>query len=258
MSNLFHPDYPHLRLGKKAKRVDKRTLKFGDYLPPQLPPIPSACDWTGKVSSFPMLGNDTCGDCTVAGANHLNQVWTSQASTEIIATTESAIADYSAMTGYDPADPTSDMGDDLLSVLNYWRQTGINGRKILAFVEVDITNLAHLKAAIAIFGGIYGGVQLPKRALQQFSNGERWEDTAPDIIAGGHELPPVSFDTFGPGYVKVPTWARIQYASWPWLLMYLDEAYCVLSRDWLNANGVSPSHFNLAQLQADLQAIEQT
>ena len=51
------------------------------------------------------------------------------------------------------------------------------------------------------------------------------------------------------------TWGERLKMSHNFLLDYAEEAYVVLSPDWLNAMGEAPSNFNLGQLQADLAAL---
>ena len=70
-----------LKFGRKAKRDDrfKRTLSFGDYVSSELA-YPVSTNNLGKVYEklkisniselFPMDGNDTYGDCTIAGLAH--------------------------------------------------------------------------------------------------------------------------------------------------------------------------------------------
>jgi hypothetical protein len=42
--------------------------------------------------------------------------------------------------------------------------------------------------------------------------------------------------------------------SWAFYDAYCDEAFAVLSQDWIN-NGVNPDHVALADLQSDLTKI---
>ena len=239
------------KLGKLPPRIDRRTLKLRDYLV-SLPPIPSAIDWTGKVNQWGMLANDAIGDCAIAAPMHQDEVWTGQTIGEIVPTDAQAIADYSAITGYDPSNPDSDTGCVMLDVLNYWRQTGIGGRKITAYVATGLTQ-ADIQASIALFGSANIGLKLPSRAMQQFEDFFTWDDTGPDDIIGGHDVAAVAYTSLG---VTLITWGRKQYASWPWLLMYMDEAYAALSPDWFKAGGLSPSNWNQAQLEADLLAVQ--
>jgi hypothetical protein len=48
------------------------------------------------------------------------------------------------------------------------------------------------------------------------------------------------------------TWGALQQLSWAWFAAYCDEAYAIITQDWLEANGQAPSGFDTAQLQADL------
>ncbi len=213
----------NLKLGKTPKRDDKRTFKMRSYLP-TLPPVPAAIDWTGKVPIWGMMLNDTIGICTIAAAGHADMTWTSNAQTaEIIPSDSDILAAYKAITGYDPADPATDQGANELDVLNYWRKTGIAGRKIYAYAEVWIGNVDDIKAAVALFGGCYIGVQLPRSAMDAFQSNSVWDDVEDTDIVGGHALWIAAYDDAG---VTLITWGRQQRATWAWLLKYIEEAYC--------------------------------
>ena len=43
--------------------------------------------------------------------------------------------------------------------------------------------------------------------------------------------------------------------SWAWFEKYCDEAYALISCDFLEANGVSPSGFDFATLEKDLTLV---
>lgn len=64
------------KLGKHPPKFYKRTLLFGKYLTAQLPPPPAAVDYSKPVPIWPMMGNDTYGDCTCAAAGHMIEEWT--------------------------------------------------------------------------------------------------------------------------------------------------------------------------------------
>ncbi len=51
------------KLGRKAIKTDSRTLVFGDYLTPALPPPPPAAGWTKGIASWGVMLNDKLGDC---------------------------------------------------------------------------------------------------------------------------------------------------------------------------------------------------
>ncbi|MGB6877319.1 MAG: hypothetical protein WBD87_14935, partial [Candidatus Acidiferrales bacterium] len=100
---------PPFRLGKKPPRIDARTLQLSKYLrlldaasqqgtdrPRGLAPAPPSIDWTAKISSWPMMANDTLGDCTCAAAGHMIECWTANLGDAFTPTNAQIIAAYSA------------------------------------------------------------------------------------------------------------------------------------------------------------------
>jgi hypothetical protein len=51
------------------------------------------------------------------------------------------------------------------------------------------------------------------------------------------------------------TWGQTKKITWAWFEKYCSEAYALVSKDWLKANGVAPSGFDLATLEEDLKAV---
>lgn len=239
------------KLGKHPVRHDPRTFKLADYLP-TLPSVPDSTAWGAKVNDWTMMGNDTVGDCTCAGAGHHIMNWTVNATAVVIPTLEQILAAYSAITGYNPDDPASDQGANMLDVLKYWRKHGIAGHKIVAFMKVDVTNVAEVKAAIALFANLYTGVNLPKSAEEAFARGQVWSDTTDKDILGGHCIAGVDYTA---DEIVFVTWAKSQPVTYPWLITYADEAYVIVTQDWIAANGESPSGLKLAQLLADVKQV---
>ncbi len=43
--------------------------------------------------------------------------------------------------------------------------------------------------------------------------------------------------------------------TWDFFTTYCEESYALVSQDWIETTGLSPSGFNLAALQADCQAL---
>ncbi len=207
-----------------------------------------------------MMDNDQLGDCTCAAAGHLIMEWTSNAQSKMVTPPDQQIVDaYSAITGYNPTTGANDNGAVELDVLNYWRQQGIAGHKILAFIALEPSNHTHIMDAVWIFGGCYIGVALPKSAQAQTSNKQPWSvspqgtggDGAPGSW-GGHAVPVVAYDSRG---LTVVTWGALQTMTWGFWAAYCDEAYAILSPDFISKKGgktATPSGFDLAQLQADL------
>jgi hypothetical protein len=238
------------RLGKGERRIDSRTLCLADYL--KLPAAPVSVSYMTKVRGWGMMLNDSLGDCTCACAGHQIEQWSAYAGRLVVPADSAILSAYEAIGGYVPGDPSTDNGCVVLDVLNYWRKTGIAGHKIAAYVSVNPENVEEVKLAVSLFGNIYLGVQLPLSVQEQ----PVWTVPAAGTGGsgqpgswGGHAIPIVQYNERG---FNVITWGAPLWASWNFLRVYCDEAYAVLSPDWIEKNGLAPSQFNLAQLQADL------
>ena len=66
------------------------------------------------VEDWGMLGNDDFGDCVFAGADHETMVWLTESGHDVggLFDEETALADYAAVTGFDPDDPDTDRGHE--------------------------------------------------------------------------------------------------------------------------------------------------
>lgn len=241
------------KLGKQAPKKDSRTLMLAKYLTAGLPALPTNSDWSQSVSEWGMMMNDSVGDCTCASAGHLIMGWTADQGNEVVPTDEQIIAAYSAITGYNPSDPSTDNGANELDVLNYWRATGIAGHNIGAFMSIDSSNLDHIKYAVYLFGGAYIGVALPAGVQGADSWGDppsQDGDWAPGSW-GGHAVPIVAFDDDAQEFTVI-TWGKPLKMSYGFFAAYCEEAYAVLSPDFVNGNQPAPNGFDLPTLQSDL------
>lgn len=246
----LHGSFEHLKLGRLPKRDDPKTLMLANYLDvAALPPIPPVFDITAPVHSWPMYGNNRISDCTIAAAGHMIEAWT-HAAGKFRVPSEVTIEHAYWATG----DGTDD-GRNELDVLNYWRHHGIGIDKISEYVFVDPRNHQHMQAAMYLFGGVYTGIDLPATAQTQ----SRWAvvgdgkhgSSAPGSW-GGHAVPFLGYDPHG---VRLVTWGYTMWADWAFNDDYTEEAYAILSPDWLNAAGKTLQGFDLAALKADLAAI---
>ncbi|HWZ75935.1 MAG TPA: hypothetical protein VNX87_05325, partial [Candidatus Sulfotelmatobacter sp.] len=70
---------------------------------------------------------------------------------------------------------------------------------------------------------------------------------------GGHAIPVVAYDSRG---VTCVTWGALQSMTWSFWEAYCEEAYAILSNDYLTKKKQTPQGFNLQQLQADLQDLK--
>ena len=238
------------KLGRLPVRYDKRTLRFPKYLT-VLPPVKPAVDWTPFVTTWPMMMNDSVGDCTCAAAGHLIELWTGAASDIVTPTDPQIIAAYSAITGYDPSDPSTDTGANEISVLNYWKASGIAGHQIGAYAKVDHTNHDQVMVAIDMFAGVYIGLTVTQQMMQDFGKKPWTLANSSGDPEGGHAVPVVAYDATG---VTVVTWGGLQQMDWPTWDLVVEEVYAIFSQDFVNGT-TSPSGFDAVTLQADLQAL---
>jgi hypothetical protein len=249
-------DHSKMKLGKKPARHDPRTLQMANYLKAEaLPKLPAALAWTSKVSQWPVMGNDKTQDCTCAAAGHLIEEWTAYSSAAVIVPDAEILAVYSAVTGYNPKTGKPDGGAAALDVLNYWRHNGVGGHKIQSFVALEPTNHDHVRASVLIFGGCYIGLGLPLSAQKQkvWSVAPGGAKGAGKIGSwGGHAVPVVGYDAHG---LTVVSWGALKQMTWGFWKMYCDEAYAVLSAQWVNAKDVAANGFDLAELNQDLSRI---
>jgi len=189
-------NHSKMKLGKQPAVHDPRTLQFAKYLRPTLlPPPPLQVNWAQKVASWPMMLNNTIGDCTVAAAGHCIEEWTTDTGHPVNVPDATILAVYSAVSGYNPVTGANDNGTTVLKVLNYWRQNGIGGHTIQAYVSVDPSDLDHVRDAVSIFGNSYIGLALPVSAQTQavwsVPSGGATGPGAPGSW-GGHAVPIVA------------------------------------------------------------------
>jgi hypothetical protein len=256
------------RLGRRLSKPDSRDLKMARYRTGIAVQVPPSIDWFSKVPQpCGMMLNDSLGDCTCAAAGHMVQQWTQYAAQKETTVPDSSIlAMYEQACRYVNGDPTTDNGGDMRTVLNYFRQTGVldaagTAHKIMAYISVNPMNPQEVKEAIYLFGNLYAGVNLPNTVQNEENVNSCWSlspnwktdpNAAPGSM-GGHCIPLVGYT---PKAYPFISWSGIYYMTPNFLRIYCDELYAVVSMDWIEAaTKLSPSLFDLAQLEADLQVV---
>jgi hypothetical protein len=249
---------PGKRLGCKAKKIDSRTLKMAKYLASGLPPAPPSVDWTKSITVWGMMLNDQLGCCTIAGLGHAIQTWVSNASmpnADTLNVTDAEILKgYEDFDEYNPQDPSTDQGGIELDVLNDFKKQGFAGATLSSFVSVNVKNLAEVRQAIDLFGGVYIGVELPLSAQGQTIWDVIPTDPGESNLAGswgGHCVWVPKYDETS---FTCITWGAPQKITVEFWKAYVDEAYAMLSPQWIEA--IPPvGRFDLATLQADIAQI---
>jgi hypothetical protein len=241
------------RFGKHPPKVDYRTLRFRTYVTSKLPAPPPALnvlsrvykelDTTNATALFPMDGNDTLGDCTIAALAHADTVYNG-----LIAKPAKIMAQQDVIKLYEQMTGGVDSGLNELDVLNYWQSNGVDGDRILAFTSIQPKNHTHIQQAIQLFGGVYLGFQVQQNCVQEFDAHKPW--TPGPLTNDGHAVYAVAYDQHG---VTVLTWGNTQQATWAWWDECVDEAYAILPPEAANPD-FAPG-FNITQLKADLAAV---
>ena len=244
---------PNYRFGKHPPKVDYRTLRFASYLTPALAAPPATynvlatrvypeLNTTDPTVLFPMDGNDTLGDCTIAALAHAETVYHGMLGKKEIMAKQAVIKLYMHLTG------GVDSGMNELDVLGYWRQHLDSDDKIINFVSISPKDHTQVQQAISLFGGVYLGFQVQQNCIQEFDAHQPW--TPGPLTNDGHAVYAVAYDQNG---VTVLTWGNTQQATWAWWDECVDEAYAILPVQ-AEQDGFAPG-FNFAQLQTDLAAV---
>lgn len=242
------------KLGKLPARKDAILLKLAAYSV-GLPTPPLEYGHQSLVTTWGMFGNDRYGDCVFAGAAHETMLWCAEAGKRITITDEEVLANYSAVTGFNPSDPNTDQGTDMQAAASFRRKTGIlaagTRHQIAAYLAVRLKSPLQLRTALYLFGAVGIGIQFPDSAMRQFNAGQPWSVVAGARIEGGHYIPAIGYD---PKYIYIITWGKIQKMSWSFYNKYADEVVAYLSRDYLTGEK-SLEGFDYEMLSRDINSL---
>ncbi|MGA2424096.1 MAG: hypothetical protein ABSG07_08845 [Terriglobales bacterium] len=244
-------DYTKVKLGKQTAHHDSRVPMLSKYTA-SLPPAPAATSYDSKITNLGMMLNNTLGDCTCAAVGHVIQQWTAEAQKkQVIIPDPDILKLYEVVGHYNPDNPKTDRGAIEINVLNYWLANPFVGNKLSAFCALEPQNLQDIKDAVYIFGNCYIGLQMPLSAQGQtvwtLPPGGATGKGAPGSW-GGHAVPIVAYDARG---LTCITWGELIRMTWQFWNAYCDEAYGLLSPDWIAA-GKAPSGFDSQQLITDM------
>ena len=253
---------------RPSKAVDLRRCPWlANYVElfPLYESIPAAVNHAIPSGVWDELGNDVSNDCTVAAAGHAIQVaryWGSKPPVEVdVPELRNAVASaYKALT---TSDPHQDGTLSPWEVIDYWQSSGIAQEVCGTCVRLRPT-AADWKAAIELFGFVYVALALPQSVLDAAHPAQypalypEWTDVSapkPGPDAGtAHCVVVVAFKNTGGADdgVTVISWGKPIHMSWDFAFKYQIEAYTMLLPSW--GTGQEPSGFDMAQLQADLDA----
>lgn len=252
---------PELKLGKKPAAPRPTDFKFSDFAASvKLPTVPSRFGHGTAYSDWKMLGNDRYGDCVWAGAAHEHMLLNKVVRDVDVPFDDTAVlGDYSAVTGFNPNDPSTDNGTDVHTALSYRRKTGIadaDGKRhqIGAYVSLDPKSWEHLEQAAYIFGAVGIGFEFPASAMDQFNAGEPWDVVPGSQIEGGHYVPTVG-SVASADSVSVITWGKRQVMTRAFYEEYNDEAWAYVTNEELRSDSKGLHGFDVGKLNTYLSAL---
>ena len=201
---------------------------------------------TKPTIELPIDGNAQYGDCTFAGLDHFTRIQRAlYGPTGRIPTEQELIAKYLEVS-------PNDEGCNEAELLRRWRTVGLGlfGGQPRAYVPVGPKAQTQIKQSIAFTGACYFGVIVGRPQQEQFQANEPWswvEGQEED----GHCILGVAYDDGG---VWSGTWGGLAYTSWEFLDRSLEEAWCILSHQLLEA-GHDGFGLDVPTLEADLPQI---
>jgi hypothetical protein len=235
------------RLGRKPP-VDKPRLKLASFLKAgAVPDHPSTVDYGAAINDWQMLGNDRWGDCVaVTWAN--NRYLTTEYLGQPYYPTLPQVLDFYKT--QNPGFPNEDEGMVIqLALETLQRQGGPDGVKAVAFAEVDHTNLDEMRAAVAIFGGLWYGVDVTQANEDEFPS-QPWDYVRNSPVLGGHAIVGTGYDP----RLRFVTWAEETEFTDAFVQHQLEEAWAVIWPEHLGSRQFQQG-VNLEQLAADYKSL---
>ena len=229
-----------LRLGRLPHDPARLALlpkhRFGAETPPD--------ELRRSLDSFKpgLYSNDTLPDCTaVALANGARAVAYLNGFS-LVVYNRYVPRFYSACIG-NPADLADSSGANMLDVLEYQASHGyeIGPQTITGnYGTVDCTVRSDIAWAVARLGFCYMGVTLYEGDLDAFRNRRPWTvDYPTGAVAGGHAVPMWTYAGLGDhSLTQVGTWGAWQSATWEWVHARTEEAYGLVWRQLVPADGL--------------------
>jgi hypothetical protein len=251
---------PTFQYGRRPPK-NSPALRLAPLLTGTVPPPPTAVDYGTKFTGWQMLGNDVAGDCVaVTWANQRALVTTAltgrteypdQSKVWTFYRTQNPNFDPNGSKNHDGPGSSSDGGMDIQTALEMLVKTGgPDGVKAVAFAKVDYGNEQELRAAHAIFGQVWYGVNVLMANMTEFNNGQPW-DYSNSALDGGHSITGVGYT---PADYKFVTWAKETEWTQAFRTHQVEEAWVVIWPEHLGSTEFQEG-VDLATLAADFQAI---
>lgn len=266
------------KLGRKPMDKSRPRLTLEKYLDPRTPlsaaGLPSVTlyqdvDRESLVKSWPMYMNDQLGCCTIAGLAHMYGAWTTYAVAaggEALFPDSEIVTVYSRVGGYDPSQTQPDgsnltdngcLCSDVLADARVTGMTDVNGHthKVAGYAAMgNPADEVLIGQLLDVFGAVYIGADIQQHMMDEFNAGQPWTWEPGDQVVGGHCIPLERRVPAGSrvGILEYITWAADQHATFGWQSGAVEEAWAVVTEDWLTVNGTTVEGLDLTQLLADM------
>ena len=154
-----------------------------------------------RIVDTPRIGksNLTVGDCACVAAVNAVQTLLARGGDYTPISEQVALDVYAAVTGYNPADPSTDRGTDPEQLFAWWRENAIAGHKLATFTRLNPADTTGIKLAIMKGGGVYLCVEL---AMEQ-QNQTEWKPVGTPGTWGPHA---VWGDTYEADWLTATSW----------------------------------------------------
>ncbi|CQD03831.1 hypothetical protein BN000_00660 [Mycobacterium europaeum] len=247
------------------------TLRLADYYTGDLPSVESLKFPFGHADLIEphMFLNDRIGDCAIAGSIEEVRLANALRGVTVNFTDQSAIENYSAITGYQPGpeidDPhappnPTDQGTDVHELYDYRKNTGLvdaDGARhqIVAYAGLTVGDFDELLVALSLFpSGVGIGIQVPDYCDAQFEAGQAWHLVrGRHAIEGQHYIPVV--DAGSRTEAGLFTWGGHGGITAPFYRACNTVAAVALTKEMFTGD-TSPTGVDFARLAADLQLLD--
>jgi hypothetical protein len=259
-TDLNRYDISGLKLGKGDAVRPVGLHDLATYLPSGFPAPPATFGTLEELQqiTWGMDGNDTLGDCTIAGADHVIA-----AANALLNTDDARPALQVLEAQYKILSP-KDQGCVIAIVLQNWRNKGLfqmpaGPNRISQYAPFDHRNKNEFLQVIAFTGSAYLGIACPQSAQQQFAKQAQtgrlvpWTVVKSSPIAGGHCIVAVGYTTQG---LFCVSWGGVVLVTWAFVTKYCDEGWAIITEE-LAEKGGDTFRLDTAQLDSDLDALSQ-
>jgi hypothetical protein len=244
------------QLGLKPVTQQPRVM-LASYFTSDLPSVASLKFPFGHADKIEpqMFMNDQLGDCAIAGSIEEVRLANALRGVTVNFTDQTAVENYSAITGYNPDDPNSDAGTDVHDLYDYRKSTGIvdadgNSHKIVAYAGLTPGNWNELLVALSLFDMVGIGIEVPDYCEAQFEAGQPWHiKRGFHSIEGGHYISVCG--ALDKQTAQLYTWGAVGGITAPFYAKYNTVAVVALTEE-LFADGKTIDGIDMAQLAHDL------